>query len=222
MADIPLVFSCSVISRLRRLCFIIGLLIISFAGCEIETPSDCPAVSFRYAEAHSATDWVQVQPSLYQKRLTKQKPVNSETKFRRRTDCGIDFKNYVIKRPLSLYIETGSGVAIADYDNDGSVRTYENLSPTSSKTVLKLEGPAGNSSCVGCRADVVFEDNTRVVEYQAGGGYLSQSFVPGFGLSAQELDKLKSVVVTWPDGTSSTKEMTDSAEEVVIKYVDQK
>ena len=114
-------------------------------------------MSFRYAEADFATDWVQVQPSLYQKRLAKRPPVNSETKFRRRTDCGVKFKNYVIKRPLSLYIETGSGVAIADYDNDGlddiyltgssiANKLFKNLGNFEFKDVTDMAGVTGRVS----------------------------------------------------------------------------
>ena len=172
MADIPLVFSSSVISRLRRLCFLFGLLIISLAGCETETPSDRPSVSFRYAEAESSTDWVQVQPSLYQSRLSKQKPVKSETNFRRRTDCGIDFKNYVVKRPLSLYIETGSGVAIADYDNDG----LDDIYLTGSSIANKLFKNMGNFE---------FKDVTDVAGVS---GRVSDQLVDACGASFADID----------------------------------
>ncbi len=129
-----------------------------------------------------------------------------------------------------------NGLAVADLDldggldavflqNNGPARSYENLTATSSAnssaTMLRLEGPAGNSHCVGCRAELISDNSTRAVEYHAGGSYLSQSFRPSIALTPEETRALKSVLVTWSDGTSLTTEITDTPKNLVIKYADQ-
>ena len=64
-------------------------------------------------------DFEKVADQLYRKELSA--PVGDEgtTKFTRLTGTGIKFKNSFSRSYSMLYIETGSGVAIADYDNDG-------------------------------------------------------------------------------------------------------
>ncbi len=125
-----------------------------------------------------------------------------------------------------------NGLAIADIDldgdrdavfveNNGPLRMYENSTPVSPVSSVQIEGATGNRSCVGCRADLVFETTTRSVECHAGGSYLSQSSVPKIMLTPEEALALKSVVVTWSDGTSTTKEIADGDEQIVIKYVGQ-
>lgn len=45
-------------------------------------------------------------------------------RFEARTNCGIDFSNYMSRNRTNLLIETGSGVALGDFDNDGLVDVY--------------------------------------------------------------------------------------------------
>lgn len=172
MTDTFLVFSYSALFGKRGLRLILVLLCISLAGCETETPSARTPVSFRYADSASAADWLEVQPSLYQKRLSPQKKSQGETNFRRRNDSGIDFENYVVKKPLSLYIETGSGVAIADYDNDGLDDVYL----TGSSIANKLFKNTGNFA---------FED---VTDTAGVSGRIAGQLVDACGASFADID----------------------------------
>lgn len=60
-----------------------------------------------------------VSDGLYRSELTVPSTGANETKFTRLTDTGIDFLNEFDRDRSVLFIETGAGVAVADYDNDG-------------------------------------------------------------------------------------------------------
>jgi hypothetical protein len=71
---------------------------------------------------------------------------------------------------------------------------------------LRLQGPAGNPSCVGARVRLRFADETKhppqTAEVYAGGGYLSQSTAAlffGCGAEAQPVG----VEIFWPNGKTS-------------------
>ena len=64
-----------------------------------------------------------VNPSLYRKPLSLPQP-GSDMAFQTVSNSGIDFQNeFDRKRPVEL-IDTGAGVAIGDYDNDGLPDVY--------------------------------------------------------------------------------------------------
>ena len=66
-----------------------------------------------------------VQPTVLKKPLAVAPLTNNETmRFENVNDSGIDFRNYFDRnKPMEL-IDTGSGIAIGDYDNDGLQDLY--------------------------------------------------------------------------------------------------
>lgn len=68
---------------------------------------------------------------------------------------------------------------------------------------VTLKGNAGNSSAIGARVTVVFEDaSTQTVEIQAGAGYWSQSPACGFFASPKS-NPARNIKVRWPSGIFS-------------------
>ena len=91
--------------------------------------------------------------------------------------------------------------------NDGPLHAFYNLHPGPAPAhllLVDLDGPPGNPSAVGARVTVTRPDGvTQMAEVTAGGGYLSQgppTLRFGMGPSTGEV----SVVVRWPDGTSTS------------------
>jgi len=112
-----------------------------------------------------------------------------------------------------------NGLAIADYDNDGDqdaifavnsgrYELLENRSNTEGSLRLSVVGPPGNKFAIGARVELIGEGYQRCLEVQSGGSYLSQSPVGPIFVSKQELDKVNTVKVMWPDGTETSREMT--------------
>ena len=46
------------------------------------------------------------------------------TRFHQLVDCGADFDNYMDRSITNMLLETGSGLALGDYDGDGLVDIY--------------------------------------------------------------------------------------------------
>ena len=65
-----------------------------------------------------------VSDGLYRKALAVPTSANGSTKFTRLTGTGINYRNEFDRKLSLLYVETGSGVAIADFDNDGLKDVY--------------------------------------------------------------------------------------------------
>jgi hypothetical protein len=65
-----------------------------------------------------------VSKTLLKKPLDKAKPTDSPTMMTSVTDSGIKYHNTLSRREAMLFIETGAGVALGDYDNDGLIDVY--------------------------------------------------------------------------------------------------
>ena len=65
-----------------------------------------------------------VSDGLYRKALAVPSSASGSTKFTRLTGTGINYRNEFDRKLSLLYVETGSGVAIADFDNDGLKDVY--------------------------------------------------------------------------------------------------
>ena len=88
-------------------------------GCE---SSEQP-VSRSSGVPDDVRDYQQVSEHLYSYPLRK--PKSSEgTRFKNLEDCGVSFKNYMRRDRTNMLLETGSGVALGDYDGDGLIDIY--------------------------------------------------------------------------------------------------
>ena len=131
---------------------------------------------------------------------------------------GAGGKKFVTSWPdRSGVVVTGdsNGLAIADFDNDGdqdaifalndgACRIFKNQSDAGHVKLL-LEGPPANRNAIGARI-LLQGDISQAFEISAGNGYLSQSST-AFTLSKENIAKTQSIVVHWPDGTSSESDL---------------
>lgn len=129
------------------------------------------------------------------------------------------FTNHTADMPTNLSNRLTSGVAAADYDNDGFMdivvaavaiggdpggpTIFRNLGNANRWLTIKLQGTVSNRDAVGARVRVVAGGLTRTKEIYAGMSFLSQdSMWLTFGLgSSPEAD---SVEVRWPSGLVET------------------
>ena len=65
-----------------------------------------------------------VSDSLFRKALAAPASAGGTTKFTRMTGTGINYRNEFDRQYSLLFVETGAGVAIADFDNDGLKDVY--------------------------------------------------------------------------------------------------
>ncbi len=110
-----------------------------------------------------------------------------------------------------LQPQTSRGIALGDFDNDGTLEIlvnnengrpslYKNLGPHGNWIVFLAIGSRSNRSAIGTRVSVVVDGGRRQIkEVHSGGTYASQSDLRlHFGLgSASKTD----VEVRWPDGS---------------------
>ncbi len=98
-------------------------------GCDSSLP-DVSSTSINPRPSLDAlvdNDFDQVALGVYAKKLNAVAPQSAteqETSFELILDSGIDFANQFDRDKPFKYIETGAGVAIADYDNDGNADVY--------------------------------------------------------------------------------------------------
>ncbi len=116
-------------------------------------------------------------------------------------------------------VEDGRGVAIFDYDQDGSLdvvlRNYSqpaqllhNTGGSGHWIELKLIGTRSNRDAVGARVTLFANGQRQTREVHAGSAYLSgSSLVQHFGLGTQA--HIDSLHVRWPSGVETT--LTDLA-----------
>ncbi len=70
------------------------------------------------------SEFESVSPFLFRKPIEATAATESETLFTKVSDSGIKYKNTHDRINSNLYLETGSGVAIGDFDNDGRKDIY--------------------------------------------------------------------------------------------------
>ncbi len=117
----------------KRQFLILGLLLISVSGCRTELD---PAADLNLVLVKNAGQ--RVEQNLYARALTQQEPNSSvKTRFQQLENCGVEFRNYMFRTRSSL-IETGSGVALADYDGDGLIDVYLTGSDVANKLYRNL------------------------------------------------------------------------------------
>ena len=112
------------------LCLLSAIVLSASIGCDQQTakPSNLPKYKnnpqpINYAEVPPSFE--KISASLFRKPLEKTaQESGSAMRFQSRTDSGIEFENYLSRSRTNLLIETGSGVALGDFDNDGLVDVY--------------------------------------------------------------------------------------------------
>ena len=100
--------------------------------------------------------------------------------------------------------------------NDAEVVAYAN-NTQAQPFVVKLTGAKGNSTAMGARVVVRFDDGqSRVQEVYGGSGYLSQSSsVLYIGIPARA--RPNAVEVRWPTGKLTSQGIGASAEAITIR-----
>lgn len=130
------------------------------------------------------------------------------------------------KSGVKIYGEQ-RGAALADFNEDGkvdlavtqnggNVKLYENQTPKSGIEV-RLAGPKENKSGIGSGIRLVYKDGSKGPRraVQAGSGYWSQNGslqVMGYEEWPAKIE------VTWPDGQSSSVDVTGNKREYTINY----
>ena len=129
------------------------------------------------------------------------------------------FTNHTSDMPTNLASRSTSGVAAADYDNDGFVdivvaadafgadpggpTIFRNLGNGNNWLTIKLRGTVSNRDAVGARVHVTAGGMTRTKEVYAGMSFLSQdSLWLTFGLGSS--NTAEAVEVRWPRGLVET------------------
>ena len=110
-----------------------SLLLFVISGCQTEVePVSVPKLNL----TDNAGE--RVLENLYAKPLAEVSNKSiTQPRFEQLEDCGVEYRNYML-RTRSLLIETGSGVALADYDGDGLIDIYLTGSDVANKLYRNL------------------------------------------------------------------------------------
>ena len=111
------------------------IVLIPFFGCEHPTSKNVGVPSLKNNLVPRSVDDVgagfeKLSENLFAKPLAKPStaPAPSKSKggmsYENVTQCGIDFTNFLSRNITNKFLETGSGIALGDYDNDGLVDIY--------------------------------------------------------------------------------------------------
>jgi len=126
-----------------------------------------------------------------------------------------------------------NGASYADLDNDGDLdlivnnvnsRAYILENKTNSITEnqylkISFEGPAGNRSGVGARAQIYADTSLLTYENFLTRGYLS-SIAPEFNIGLGPKIRVDSIVVHWPGGHVETRENIAAGQNLVFRFED--
>lgn len=118
-------------SQLPALC----LLLLAVAGCQSDVQAP-PGGAHEKNLTKNAGE--RVEENLYARPLADTAASgDNEPRFRQLENCGVEFRNYML-RTRSQLIETGAGVALADYDGDGLTDIYLTGSDVANKLYRNL------------------------------------------------------------------------------------
>ena len=114
--------------------FVLGLILV-LPGCHSETGLENKVV---VAPAQDS-DYQKLSEQLYSLPLkSPEKLVEGGKKFAQLEDSGVYFRNYMDRSITNMLLETGSGLALADYDGDGLVDIYLTGSDVDNKLFRNL------------------------------------------------------------------------------------
>ena len=158
-------------------------LLLESAGCAPPSPKSIDAVEKQALVNNSKpiaadaipSDFKKVQAHLFAKPLARTQTLNKSpiTSFEKVSDCGIDFVNVISRENTNKYLQSGSGVALGDYDGDGLVdvyltgsdisnRLYKNLGDFKFRDVTdaaKVDGRVNNQIALSSGASFADVDN---------------------------------------------------------------
>lgn len=115
---------------------VFGILLTLSAGC-----SDKPAVPKKVVAntlPAKNSGYKEVSQNLFALPLKKTESNEHAKRFEKLQDSGVKFKNYMERDITNMLLETGSGVALGDYDNDGLIDIYLTGSDADNKLYRNL------------------------------------------------------------------------------------
>ena len=113
------------------------MLVACLVGCERQSNTEIPRQDLEPV----AAEYQKISDALFARELAKvDSGAEAEKRFTPLSDCGVDFRNKVYRHRTNLLLETGSGVALGDYDGDGLVDIYLTGSDTENKLFRNLGG----------------------------------------------------------------------------------
>ncbi len=155
-------------SRCSTAIIILLLWILVTAGCESPEHSAARRSS---GVPDQGLGYHEVSEDLYCRSLAKPK-LSRGPRFSSLEDCGVAFENYMRRDRTNMLLETGSGVALGDYDGDGLIDIYLTGSDISNKLYRNL-------------GELRFEDVTDLANVD---GTISESTLWASGASFADID----------------------------------
>ncbi len=115
--------------------FLLGLALI-LVGCQDQTKVSRPKSD---VSPKSDSGYRKVSEGLFARALNSLDASDDEAqRFVQLDDCGVDFKNYMDRNITNMLLETGSGLALGDYDGDGLIDIYFTGSDVDNKLFRNL------------------------------------------------------------------------------------
>ena len=124
-------------STIARYFLSVCLLTVCLSGCEQQSDTRLPSQDLK----PDASEYQKISEALFARKLNKvDASATSAKRFTSLEDCGVDFTNNMYRNRTNLLLETGSGVALGDFDGDGLVDIYLTGSDVDNKLFRNLGG----------------------------------------------------------------------------------
>ncbi|WP_373515801.1 VCBS repeat-containing protein, partial [Persicitalea sp.] len=172
-----------------------------------------------------------IDEAAYIEEVMSKMPTRKKSNYFLLNNKDLTFSKMNKKWSLDSILTSSNGAAYADFDNDGDAdlvvnnmddfafvyRNNSNESTGNNFLKVKLAGTTGNPLGIGARVTINTSSGTQVQEHYLTRGFQS-SVAPGllFGLGREE--KVKSIQVLWPNGSTQILENIDSNQEITLSY----